>query len=296
MDPNGRQYHRVPSVPYPFPADLIEMDRLEQIHHRLKEQLQGALHVTPVPEWGFQRILDVGCGSGAWSLEMATSHPHAQVMGIDLVPVFPGATVPRNCSFELVNLLSPSPLPFPDASFDLIYQRLLTLAIPETRYASHLRELYRISRPGASLEIVECDLLFRQVGPHGAQLNAWIEETVSHQGLRRDLPLPIIMYQTGWHCTHRQTLPHHADLADDMPLSLSGLSGTLSWLYGMRQDILRVCGVDQTEFDQHCQAFLDDELIQYGSHLEFELVVAYRDEVSPSLSDPTPSSTLSSSS
>ncbi|RKP12676.1 S-adenosyl-L-methionine-dependent methyltransferase, partial [Piptocephalis cylindrospora] len=168
----GRKHHGIPSVPYPFPVDLIEMDRLEQVHHRLKEQLQGALHVAPVPEWGFQRILDVGCGGGAWSLEMATAHPHAQVMGIDVVPVFPGSTVPRNCSFELVNLLSSS-LPFPDASFDLIYQRLLALSIPECRYAAHLRELHRVSRPGAALEIVDCDLLFRQVGPHGAQLNAW---------------------------------------------------------------------------------------------------------------------------
>ena len=48
------------------------------------EQLAAALHVKP------RTILDVGCGSGIWSLAIAARHPDARVTGLDLPAVLDG--------------------------------------------------------------------------------------------------------------------------------------------------------------------------------------------------------------
>jgi uncharacterized membrane protein YccC len=36
---------------------------------------------------------------------MATEFPECEFLGIDIVPLQPTAVLPRNCSFELANLL-----------------------------------------------------------------------------------------------------------------------------------------------------------------------------------------------
>ena len=46
-------------------------------------------------------------------------------------------------------------LPFPDASFDFVHQRLLFFAIPTDRWQFLLNELTRVTRPGGWIEVVE---------------------------------------------------------------------------------------------------------------------------------------------
>lgn len=71
-----------------------------------------------------KRILDIGCGIGGPSLEMASTYG-AQVTGIDLeAPLIERATADAaargledQCRFQTVSL---GPLPFPDESFDIV--------------------------------------------------------------------------------------------------------------------------------------------------------------------------------
>ncbi|KAJ1568618.1 hypothetical protein HK405_015921, partial [Cladochytrium tenue] len=70
---------------YFLPSDSGERKRL-QMQHIVLRQVFGGLFHTPQralledPSVG-AKVLDVGCGPGFWTLEMATKFPHASFIG-----------------------------------------------------------------------------------------------------------------------------------------------------------------------------------------------------------------------
>ena len=104
-----------------------------------------------------KQILDVGCGIGGPALEMASSHG-AQVTGIDLeAPLVERARraakarrLADRCGFETVE---PGPLPFADASFDIVTS---AGAVTQTADKSGLiSEALRVLQPGGWLSCYE---------------------------------------------------------------------------------------------------------------------------------------------
>lgn len=96
-----------------------------------------------------KRILDIGCGLGGPAIEMARTHG-ATVVGIDLeAPLIERATayahkagLQERCSFRCV---TPGPLAFPDASFDIV---ISSGAITQTDdKAAIFGEILRVLRP-----------------------------------------------------------------------------------------------------------------------------------------------------
>ncbi|HET8843177.1 MAG TPA: class I SAM-dependent methyltransferase, partial [Ktedonobacteraceae bacterium] len=61
--------------------------------------------------------------------------------------------LPDNYIFQAGNILKR--LPFIDASFDFVHQRLLLANIPSVQWYAVLRELVRVTRPGGWLELLE---------------------------------------------------------------------------------------------------------------------------------------------
>lgn len=103
-------------------------------------------------------VLDVGCGSGTWTMETATQFPQAQFIGIDKKPLFPQHIKPKNCKFELFEItenISQVNLPFADATVDFIFQRDLNWGLTEASWLPLVREYFRILKPGGWIEIVE---------------------------------------------------------------------------------------------------------------------------------------------
>lgn len=64
--------------------------------------------------------VDVGCGSGAWVVEVAKEYPSATAFGLDLSPVV-RADASANCKFQVGDLNDG--LPFDDGSMDLVQGR-----------------------------------------------------------------------------------------------------------------------------------------------------------------------------
>src|ERR1700732_2863099 len=92
-----------------------------------------------------RQILDIGCGTGGWAVDVAEDYPCSQVYGIDISPVQP-AYVPYNCDFWLENVLNGSC--FHDEKFDLIQSRMMVAGIPDWRWGKYVKEIWRMTKPG----------------------------------------------------------------------------------------------------------------------------------------------------
>lgn len=173
----GRRH--LAAIPYPLPKDMGEINRLDFQHYLLRTGI-GQNFIAPVSQP--QAILDVGSGSGRWAMEIAAQFPSAQVTGVDLVAPSVDIsqvlghgldTKPSNFSFALGNILEG--LPFPDASFDFVHQRLLITAIPKRFWPNVIAELARVTRPGGWVELAECGVAERGGPGYMGLWGSWIE-------------------------------------------------------------------------------------------------------------------------
>jgi SAM-dependent methyltransferase len=176
----GRDY--AGGVPYMLPKDMEEVGRLDFQHYMLRYALRGN-YAAPIGEPN--AILDVGTGTGRWAAELAELFPAARVTGVDIAPpaAMEGSApmrMPSNYAFVAANVLEG--LPFPDASFDFVHQRLLYAALPADRWQAVVNELVRVTRPGGWIELVEGGLV-QQGGPAMNTLNGWIIEACSRRGI-----------------------------------------------------------------------------------------------------------------
>ncbi len=167
----GRRFLK--DSPYLLPKDLGERERLN-LQHYVLFYAQGYKHyMAPVPR-NVRDILDVGTGTGIWGSEMAARFPNACVTGLDIEPpCSPSATRRLNFRFVQGDLLHG--LPFEEASFDYVHQRLLSLAIPDDKFMPALRELVRVCRIGGWVELLEMSNELLQAGPNISSLYSLIE-------------------------------------------------------------------------------------------------------------------------
>lgn len=140
------------SLPYVIHSDE-ECQRLE-----LQARLANiAGHLRHLPVSSHSRVLDVGCGSGSMSRLIARSFPQAEVVGVDVREQYLDFARARAREEGILNLTFQSgdvfALPFPDASFDLVWSKYLLQWLREPRSA--LAEMKRVTKPGGF--VVSCD-------------------------------------------------------------------------------------------------------------------------------------------
>jgi ubiquinone/menaquinone biosynthesis C-methylase UbiE len=140
----------------------------------MKGKLLAAPVVDPIS------ILDVGCGSGAWTADIGKVFPHAQIIGLGATR----PTYPQSSHFEFVlgNLLLP--LPFSHDSMDYVHQRCLSTVIPAVCWQSIVDEMARITRPGGWIEILEGGT-YSNAGKATMQFVEWKQKTELQCGFDR---------------------------------------------------------------------------------------------------------------
>jgi len=125
-----------------------EVKRLEIQAEALSEAIDGELAILGL-ESGV-RVLDVGCGPGAVTRKIAERVKPAEVLAIDIDPLFLEAAKKlaksigvRNVRFELGNAEN---LKYPDQTFDVCYCRLVLSHLENPSGA--VSELRRVTKKG----------------------------------------------------------------------------------------------------------------------------------------------------
>ncbi|KAF5004882.1 hypothetical protein FDECE_8664 [Fusarium decemcellulare] len=143
---NGRTYHAY-KAGY---SSKLENERLDQQHHLALLTLNGRLFDSPIGKAKqIQRVLDLGCGTGIWSMDFADEHPEAEVVGVDLSPIQP-AFVPPNVSFFIDDAEADWTYTKP---FDFIYLRAMTGSIRD--WPKLFSQAFENLAPGGYIELMD---------------------------------------------------------------------------------------------------------------------------------------------
>ena len=112
--------------------------------------LDGLLFSAPIPP-DFRSVLDVGCGSGAWALDVASHFPFTTVLGIDLTPPIKPADAPDNCRFEKADVEQGWLFVHHDEKFDFIHARMLANGIRD--WPKFFSRCFDHIHPGGWIEV-----------------------------------------------------------------------------------------------------------------------------------------------
>ncbi len=97
------------------------------------------------------RMLDIGSGSGAIAIALVRDHGAAHVTGIDVETPVCAAATGRVAAAGLsdridIREVTPGPLPFEDASFDVVFSKDSIIHIPDKEALA--QDVFRILKPG----------------------------------------------------------------------------------------------------------------------------------------------------
>ncbi len=175
------------SSPYVLPKDAAEGGRLDLQHHMLKvafgRNYASRLH-SP------RKILDVACGTGAWSRDLALEFKRAQVTGFDfdrtpmeaaLKLLGPGGHFPAN--FQFIEADALKRFPFEDNTFDFSFARLLGPFVPITQWPHIVEEMVRVTRRGGNVEVADSDGFPVSPSPAFTALAEAMQQLMRQRGL-----------------------------------------------------------------------------------------------------------------
>ncbi|KAI8093619.1 S-adenosyl-L-methionine-dependent methyltransferase [Halteromyces radiatus] len=144
-----------PWKPIPNTRDHIERSWVQ--HNALQIAFEGD-YMAPMKQAllsGGCEVLDIGCGAGFWSMDMATKYPLSYFIGIDVDKnVFPNITMQKNLIFQRVDIMT-TPLPYDNNTFDYIFIRSMLDTLPDDDWDRVLQDIVRIMKKGAYLECIE---------------------------------------------------------------------------------------------------------------------------------------------
>ncbi len=147
---------------YVMPTDnAAEMARLIEQGNMATRAMEG-LFPEDIDVSTIQRVLDVACGPGEWTQEVAFQHRHMHVTGIDISATmiqYARATAQvqklTNLTYEIAD--AAQPLHFTDNTFDIVNARAMVSFLHKDSWPSVLREFVRVIRPGGFIVLVEAD-------------------------------------------------------------------------------------------------------------------------------------------
>ncbi|KAH6650926.1 S-adenosyl-L-methionine-dependent methyltransferase [Chaetomium tenue] len=140
---NGRWYGTFKKGKYMFPIDETELERLDVFHKVFLVARRDASHSAPLHNQETPRVLDLGCGTGIWGIDMADKYPGGIHVGVDLNYIQP-EFIPANMRF-LQKDIEDRWQDLEPGSWDLIHMRALNGSI--SNWPRVYAEIYRHLKP-----------------------------------------------------------------------------------------------------------------------------------------------------
>ena len=138
------------------------------------------------------RMLDVGGGSGAFSIATARNVPEAECVVLDLPHVTAVANeivgreeedVRRRVTTQSLSATAPDQWTFPDASFDVVLCSYVSGSIPADALPGLYRNAYRVLKPGGRIIVHDFMVHNDGRGPRHAALWALAHVSVNPEGM-----------------------------------------------------------------------------------------------------------------
>ena len=169
--------------------NVDEMTRLEIQDTMLTKGLGGVCPELADPSL-LHHVLDVGCGTGGWLLEMAKTYPTLErLRGVDVSSKMVAYATAKaeemhlgaRVQFQTMDALRL--LEFPPASFDLVNQRFGVSWLRTWDWTKILLEYRRMCRPGGIIRITEPNIMASyENSPALTKLNAIALRTTHRSG------------------------------------------------------------------------------------------------------------------
>jgi ubiquinone/menaquinone biosynthesis C-methylase UbiE len=169
-------------------SNLEEMERLEIQDKMVTAGMGGVLPELADPGV-LRRVLDVGCGTGGWLIELARAYPMIErLVGADISSTIVAhartqaetEVLQERVEFHTMDALRV--LEFPPSSFDLVNQRFGVSWLRTWEWQKILSEYQRVCRPGGIIRITEPNLNVESNSPALTTLYTIALETSYNSG------------------------------------------------------------------------------------------------------------------
>jgi ubiquinone/menaquinone biosynthesis C-methylase UbiE len=212
--------------------DYIELERLSNSTLLVKHSLGGLLPGSSSEDIAHvHNVLEIGCGPGAWSLEMAqVYYGQMRVVGVDNNPLMVAQANIQAQARQLDNIRHfhaqdlTGPFACADSSFDLISAQFLSKVLYKDSWPQLLRECWRLLRPGGLVRLTDYEVGESNSPAHEELWTLFLQAmrrtgrsfspTDRHLGLLCELE-PLV-FQAGFRETH--SLAHVINYSSGAPL------------------------------------------------------------------------------
>jgi ubiquinone/menaquinone biosynthesis C-methylase UbiE len=142
-----------------------ELARLQIADQMTTNSMGGVLPEQTDPTL-FEKVLDIGCGTGGWLIEAAKTYPTMKLLvGVDISNKMVQYArkqaeeqgVSDRVEFHVMDALRR--LEFPDGYFDLVNQRYGAGFLRTWDWPGILTEFQRVTRRGGVIRVTECDYI-----------------------------------------------------------------------------------------------------------------------------------------
>ncbi|KAG1049410.1 hypothetical protein G6F43_008264 [Rhizopus delemar] len=152
----NREFHNEEASTYWLPKDEEEQRRLAGQHFAYKELFGGNLLSSVCNSLDFEKgisVLDIGCGSGVWIMDMINDYPNCTYHGCDIVDTTNKVLKIDQFTYSHGNIVKG--LPYKDDTFDFVHMRFFIFALRAEEWPIAIKEAIRVVKPGGMVQFYE---------------------------------------------------------------------------------------------------------------------------------------------